>query len=91
MSVNTDGGTSDPIRPDLSHVHILFDLLSNVGQVEVKANSAQLALVLGLSLATTSLSQSIMGGSKIIRERLYIATGLGCPQIFFHTKSYCFL
>ena len=81
MSVNTDGGTSDPIRPDLSHVHILFDLLSNVGQVEVKANSAQLALVLGLSL----------GGSKIIRERLYIATVLGCPQKNFHTKSYCFL
>jgi hypothetical protein len=44
------------------------------GQVEVKDNSAQLALELGLGLATKSLSQSIMGGSKIIRERLYIAT-----------------
>ena len=39
MSVNTDGGTSDPIRPDLSHVHILFDLLSNVGPSGLHAMS----------------------------------------------------
>ena len=31
MSVNTDGGTSDPIRPRLVSCAHLFDFLSNVG------------------------------------------------------------
>jgi hypothetical protein len=54
MSVNKDGGTNDPIRPDLSHVHILFDLLSNVGQISLRAMSGDYMTINGIFFSSSS-------------------------------------